>query len=242
MSETSDKNKKETVSGAASSPAPDSAAAPDPAAAKRRNIILIGMPGVGKTTIAKRLTNAADMQFLDTDRVIEAECGKTIARLVEENGAEGFIALENRICAALAADNCVIATGGSVVYGEEAMRHLSEIGTVVYLKLAFPLLRKRLDSSLAERGVVLRSGQTFYDLYKERTPLYEAYADIVIDEHTCYPTQTAERVYRALSRNGFFCERNLPNKPRRILFAQHPESRDKQERENDRRTKRQNRS
>lgn len=240
MSDTSDKNKKETISGATC--LPDYPPTPDPVTAKRRNIILIGMPGVGKTTIAKRLTRVADMQFLDTDRVIEAECGKTIAELVEEHGAEGFIALENRICAAVTADNCVIATGGSVVYGEEAMRHLSEIGTVVYLKLAFPLLRRRLDSSLAERGVVLRGGQSFYDLYQERTPLYEAYADIIIDEHTCYPTQTAERVYRALSRNGFFNERNLPDKPKRTLFAQHPEARDTQDSGSGRRTKRQNRS
>ncbi|MBQ8577276.1 MAG: shikimate kinase [Clostridia bacterium] len=187
---------------------------------KQRNIVLIGMPGVGKTTIAKRLMRAADMEFLDTDRVIEAQCGKKISELVAENGAEGFISLENRICAGIDTDNCVIATGGSVVYGEDAMRHLSEIGTVVYLKLAFPLLKKRLDTSLAERGVVLRHGQTFYDLYRERVPLYEKYADIVIDERTCYPTQTAERVYRALRRFGFFRGKAVSFLPHRALFSQ----------------------
>ncbi len=190
-----------------------------PLAPKQRNIILIGMPGVGKTTIAKRLMRAASMEFLDTDRVIEAQCGEKISELVRKNGAEGFIVIENRICASIDADNAVIATGGSVVYGEDAMRHFSEIGTVVYLKLAFPLLRKRLDTSLAARGVVLRHGQSFYDLYCERVPLYERYADIVIDERNCYPTQTAERVYRALRRYGFFRGKDLPFISDRKKFA-----------------------
>ncbi len=188
--------------------------------AKQNNIILIGMPGVGKTTIAKRLMRAAGMEFLDTDRVIEEACGKKIAALVAEHGADGFIALENRICAQINATNTVIATGGSVVYGEDAMQHLSACGCVVYLKLAFPLLKKRLDMSLFERGVVLKKGQSFYDLYRERIPLYEKYADIVIDERGCYPTQTAERVFRALRRYGFFRGKKLPFLPKRSLFSQ----------------------
>ncbi len=186
---------------------------------KQSNIILIGMPGVGKTTIAKRLQRAAAMELIDTDRVIEAQCGEKISALVAKNGSEGFIALENRICASIETDNAVIATGGSVVYGEDAMRHFTEIGTVVYLKLAYPLLKKRLDSSLSARGVVMRHGQSFYDLYCERVPLYEKYADIVIDERNCYPTQTAERVYRALRRYGFYRGKNLPFIADRKQFA-----------------------
>ncbi len=189
---------------------------------KQKNIILIGMPGVGKTTIAKRLQRAASMDLIDTDRVIETAYGEKISALVAQNGTEGFIALENRICAGIDADNAVIATGGSVVYGEDAMRHFSEIGTVVYLKLAFPLLKKRLDSSLSARGVVMRHGQSFYDLYCERVPLYEKYADIVINERNCYPTQTAERVYRALRRYGFFRGKNAPFISDRSRFADKP--------------------
>jgi shikimate kinase len=173
---------------------------------KHRNIILIGMPAVGKTTVARRIAAAADLTFLDTDRIIEAETGKKLPELIRESGTDGFLATEDRICAALDVTDCIIATGGSVVYGENAMRHLSEIGTVVYLKLAYPLLQKRLHTP-RERGVVLRRGQSLYDLYRERVPLYEKYADIVIDERNCYPTQTAERVYRALRRSGFFRER-----------------------------------
>ena len=184
----------------------EAAADPSPLPPKHRNIILIGMPAVGKTTVARRIAAAADLTFLDTDRIIEAETGKKLPDLIRENGTEGFLAIENRICAEIDVTDCIIATGGSVVYGEDAMRNLSENGTVVYLKLAYPLLQKRLHTP-RERGVVLRRGQSLYDLYRERVPLYEKYADIVIDERNCYPTQTAERVYRALRRSGFFRER-----------------------------------
>ena len=189
---------------------------------KHQNIILIGMPAVGKTTIGKRIAAAADLTFLDTDRIIEAETGKKIPDLLKENGTDGFLAIENRVCAALHVQNSIIATGGSVVYGEDAMRNLSEYGTVVYLKLAYPLLQKRLHAP-RERGVVLRRGQSLYDLYRERVPLYEKYADIIIDEHTCYPTQTAERVYRALRRNGFFRERKNIGYLPRTLFSKKSE-------------------
>ena len=189
---------------------------------KHQNIILIGMPAVGKTTIGRRIAAAANLTFLDTDRIIEAETGQKIPDLIRAHGSDGFLAIENRICAALDVQNSIIATGGSVVYGEDAMRHLSEIGTVVYLKLAYPLLQKRLHTP-KERGVVLRRGQSLYDLYRERVPLYEAYADIVIDEHNCYPTQTAERVYRALRRYGFFRERPNPGYLPRTLFSKKSE-------------------
>ncbi|MBQ7301806.1 MAG: shikimate kinase [Clostridia bacterium] len=200
----------------------EAAADPSPLPPKHRNIILIGMPAVGKTTIGRRIAAAADMTFLDTDRIIEAETGKTIPALLHEHGTDGFLAIENRICAAVDVTDSIIATGGSVVYGKDAMRKLSEIGTVVYLKLAYPLLQKRLRTP-RERGVVLRRGQSLYDLYCERVPLYEKYADIVIDERTCYPTQTAERVYRALRRSGFFCERKSVGFLPRTLFSKKAE-------------------
>lgn len=196
---------------------------PCPLPPKHRNIILIGMPAVGKTTVGKRIAAAASLTFLDTDRIIEAETGRDLPTLIRENGTDGFLSIENRVCASIDVTDCIIATGGSVVYGEDAMRNLSEIGTVVYLKLAYPLLQKRLHTP-RERGVVLRSGQSLYDLYRERVPLYEKYADIVIDERTCYPTQTAERVYRALRRNGFFRERKDAGQPlHRTLFSKKAE-------------------
>ena len=200
----------------------ETAADPAPLPPKHRNIILIGMPAVGKTTIGRRIAAAADLTFLDTDRVIEAETGKKLPDLLRENGTEGFLAIENRVCAAIDVHDSIIATGGSVVYGEDAMQKLSSIGTVVYLKLAYPLLQKRLRTP-RERGVVLRRGQSLYDLYRERVPLYEKYADIVIDERNCYPTQTAERVYRALRRSGFFRERKSVGFLPRTLFSKKAE-------------------
>ncbi len=169
----------------------------------KKNIILIGMPGVGKTTIAKRLSRLTGMPFLDTDRIIEEKKGKPLSALLSEVGPGGFKKIENEVCASITAEGCVIATGGSVVYGKEAMAHLSEIGCIVYLKLRYPLLTARLKN-LRERGVVLRRGQTLSDLYRERTPLYEKYAHITVDERTCYPAQTADRVCRALIAKGFF--------------------------------------
>ena len=177
----------------------ETAADPGSLPPKHRNIILIGMPAVGKTTVARRIAAAADLTFLDTDRIIQAETGKKLPELIRESGTDGFLATEDRICAALDVTNCIIATGGSVVYGENAMRHLSEIGTVVYLKLAYPLLQKRLHTP-RERGVVLRRGQSLYDLYRERVPLYEKYADITVTLCGKSIAESVQQVVKAIGR------------------------------------------
>ncbi len=189
-----------------------------------KNVILIGMPGVGKSTVGKRLAAISGLQFLDTDTCIEKETQKKLSLLLAEQGIDRFIQIENDVCAALSVQGYIIATGGSVVYGKEAMQHLSSIGTVVYLKLSYAALRRRLGD-LAARGVVLQPGQSLLDLYLERTPLYEKYADITIDESMCYPSQTTMRVYRALRSSGFFKGLGYlkPKKSRTASFVQpHP--------------------
>ncbi len=168
-----------------------------------KNIILIGMPGVGKTTIGKRLAVMSGLGFLDTDRIIEAKTGHKIAQLLSEHGVGGFIEIENRICAALHAEYSVIATGGSVVYGEEAMAHLHDLGTIVYLQLDLIALSSRLGD-LRTRGVVLPHGMSLEALYAERVPLYRKWADIVIDENLSYPAQTTRRLHHELRNRGFF--------------------------------------
>lgn len=167
------------------------------------NIILIGMPGVGKSTVGVILAKILGYQFLDADLVIQQQEGKLLREIIEEVGTDGFIQVENRVNASLHVTKTVIATGGSVVYGKEAMEHLKKIGTVVYLKVPYEILKKRL-SDIKGRGVVLKEGQTLYDLFMERTPLYEKYADISISEENLNVEQTVELLAEKL--------KNLNNK------------------------------
>ena len=148
---------------------------------KRNNIVLIGMPGVGKSTVGVILAKVLGYQFLDADLLIQEQEGKLLKDIINEVGTEGFIQVENRVNANINCDRTIIATGGSVVYGKEAMEHLKEIGTVVYLEVPFSTIEKRL-SDIKGRGVVLRNGQTLYDLFVERTVLYEKYADVRVSE------------------------------------------------------------
>ena len=161
------------------------------------NIVLIGMPGVGKSTVGVILAKVLGYQFLDADLVIQQQEGKLLREIIEEVGTDGFIEIENRVYASLKCSKTIIATGGSVVYGKEAMEHLKEIGTVVYLEVSFPILEKRL-SDIKGRGVVLKKGQTLYDLYKERTPLYEKYADVRVLEEGLNVEETVEQLVEKL--------------------------------------------
>ncbi len=145
------------------------------------NITLIGMPGVGKSTIGVVLAKVLGYQFLDSDLLIQKQEKRKLHQIIAQEGNDGFQAIENRVNASIETEETVIATGGSVVYCQEAMEHLKSVGTVVYLKLSLNELSKRLGN-LKGRGVVLKEGQTLADLYRERTPLYEKYADIVIDQ------------------------------------------------------------
>ena len=106
-----------------------------PALHKMKNIVLIGMPGVGKSTVGVVAAKRMGCRFVDVDLVIQEAYGKLLHELIEEHGVDGFLELENRVNASLNVENTVIATGGSVCYGREAMAHLKQIGIVVYLKL-----------------------------------------------------------------------------------------------------------
>ena len=166
----------------------------------RDNIILIGMPGVGKSTIGVVLAIVLGYQFVDADLLIQEAEGKLLSELIEENGTDGFIEIENRVNSQIQTHRSVIATGGSVIYGKEAMEHLKSIGTVVYLKQNLRVLQRRLRN-LKGRGVVLKEGQTLADLYKERTVLYEKYADITVDQYKQTIQQTLKAVQEALKEN-----------------------------------------
>ena len=161
------------------------------------NIVLIGMPGVGKSTVGVILAKVLGYQFMDADLLIQQEEGKLLREIIEESGTEGFIQVENRVNASIQAEHAIIATGGSVVYGAEAMAHLCDIGTVIYLKLPYPALDERL-ADIKGRGVVLKKGQNLRNLFEERSPLYERYADITIEEAGLNVEQTVERIIERL--------------------------------------------
>ena len=150
---------------------------------KKTNIILIGMPGAGKSTVGVLLAKDLGMNYIDADLVIQSRTGKRLKKLIQEHGLNGFICLENQINQEIQAEHTVIATGGSAVFGEAAMKHFQSNGIIVYLEASFEDLKTRLGS-LAERGVIAKEGQTLKDIYEERTPLYEKYADIVIRENS----------------------------------------------------------
>lgn len=145
-----------------------------------KNIILIGMPGAGKSTVGIVLAKKMGYQFLDSDLLIQDQEGLLLHEIIEKKGLDGFEQIENQVNASINTEKTVIATGGSVIYGEEAMNHLKDIGTVVYLKLSYQSLEQRLGD-LARRGVAMRPGQTLANLYEERIPLYEKYAEKTID-------------------------------------------------------------
>ncbi len=147
---------------------------------EKSNVVLIGMPGAGKSTVGVVLAKRMGYRFVDSDLVIQEKYGKLLHELIEEHGVQGFWKIENDVNASLSVTNSVIATGGSVVYEKEAMTQLSKRGMVVYLKLPYEEVEERLGD-LNARGVTLLPGQTLWDLYEERTPLYEKYAELTIE-------------------------------------------------------------
>ncbi len=163
-----------------------------------KNIILIGMPASGKSTAGVLLAKTVGYGFIDTDLLIQNEQKSLLCDIIAAKGAEEFIKIEETVLSDLWAERCVVATGGSAVYGERAMRHLQEIGTVVYLKLGEKTIEKRLKN-IVLRGVVMRrSGETVADLYAERVPLYEKYADITVDCEGKDAEQTVHAIIEAV--------------------------------------------
>lgn len=148
---------------------------------RKSNIVLIGMPASGKSTVGVLLAKRLGYSFVDSDLVIQETEGKLLKEIIAERGVEGFLKVEDRVNAGLNVNKSVIAPGGSVIYGENAMRHLKNIGNVVYLKISYEELGTRLGD-LADRGVALKDSMTLKDLYEERISYYERYADLTIDE------------------------------------------------------------
>lgn len=143
----------------------------------KTNIVLVGMPASGKSTIGVLVAKALSMAFIDTDLLIQAREGSRLQTLQEREGMEAFQALECQTISGLACERSVIATGGSAVYCDRSMRHLRFLGSVIFLDVSFGEIERRIGN-LSARGVVRKPGMTLRDLYDERLPLYQKYADL----------------------------------------------------------------
>ena len=143
------------------------------------NIILVGMPSCGKSTLGRILSKELHYDFVDTDEVIIRQNGCPLRDILDARGVDGFVEVEEAAVCSVQTEKTVIATGGSVVYSEKAMAHLKQLGKIVYLCLTFDEMDRRLGD-LHARGVAIAPGATLQDLYNERVPLYEKYADITV--------------------------------------------------------------
>ena len=163
------------------------------------NIVLICMPGAGKSTVGVVAAKILGKHFIDADLLIQGRFGRTLAVLIDELGPEGFIEIENEVLREIECENTLVATGGSAIYSEEAMAHLKSLGTIVYLEVSLEELKERLGE-LAERGVVMRGDcASIDDLYVERVPLYERWADITIEVAKVSIREAAQLLAQALA-------------------------------------------
>ena len=165
----------------------------------KENIVLVGMPGAGKSTVGVVLAKKCGYRFLDSDLVIQEKKGKLLHELISEHGVDGFLKIEDEVNASIETSRSVIATGGSAIYGRKAMEHFKEIGIIVYLQLPYEEIAGRLGN-LEQRGVTLREGQSLWDLYQERIPYYEKYADLTIACEGKELRNVVDEIYSKLSK------------------------------------------
>lgn len=162
-----------------------------------KNIVFIGMPASGKSTVGVVVAKRLGYKFVDTDLVIQEVEKRLLKEIIAEEGNEGFLRIEDRVNAEIQEERAVISPGGSVVYCENAMRHYKETGMIVYLHTSYETINNRLHNA-KNRGVVLKDGQTLKDLYEERSALFERYADLTISEEGRDLEETIEEVLRVL--------------------------------------------
>ena len=162
------------------------------------SIILIGMPSCGKSTLGVLLAKKLGYRFIDTDLVIQERENKLLHEIIEEKGIDAFLAIENEVCSSVTDTKAVISTGGSAIYGKQAMESLSRLGKIVYLRISLETMLSRLGDYV-HRGVVIKQGKTLEEMYDERKPLYESYADAVISVENAEISTSLEQILSALS-------------------------------------------
>jgi len=163
------------------------------------NIVLIGMPGAGKSTIGVLLAKTIGYRFLDCDLIIQEETGELLFKTIERDGIDAFLMLENKVIAGLKAEKSIIATGGSAIFGREAMEHLKQSGIVIYLKLPVEEIEQRIHN-ITTRGIAMNPDDTIRDVFNVRSPLYEKWADITIDCSEANPETVLSSILKQLNR------------------------------------------
>ncbi len=162
-----------------------------------KNIVLIGMPGAGKSTVGVVLAKIMQMDFCDTDLVIQKNTGRALQEIIDTDGVEKFLKEEEKAILTLNCENCVVATGGSVVLSEKAMQHLKKSSDIVYLKASYEEIAARINN-LETRGIAFEKGQTLLDIYTQRTPLYEHFCDVSVDCNNADCISTARKIKECL--------------------------------------------
>ena len=162
------------------------------------SIILIGMPSSGKSTLGVLLAKRIGYKFTDSDLLIQEREGELLHTIISEKGNEGFLKIEDEVNSSINQEKTVIATGGSVVYCERAMEHLRTLGKVVYLRVTYEEMERRLGD-YSHRGVIIQNGKTLADMYREREPLYAKYADITVDVCNAHLSDSLDKICEVLT-------------------------------------------
>jgi len=164
---------------------------------EKKNIILIGMPGAGKSTVGVILAKRTGFQFIDTDLIIQAQEKCRLQQIIDAKGLKTFRKIEEQMLLDLHTEHSVIATGGSVIYSEKAMKAIGNTGSLIYIQVSLSALQKRI-ADIGQRGLVMSKDQTFEQLYQERTPLYEKFSHLTISGEGLNPEQIAAKVEKEI--------------------------------------------
>ena len=167
-----------------------------------KNIVLIGMPSSGKSTLGVVLAKTLGMQFVDTDLIIQQNSGKKLQQMINEEGIEAFLKTEEEVLCSLDFENFIIATGGSAVLSEKAMKYLRKNGVVIYLEASVEELKTRLNN-IKTRGIAMTEGESIESIFIKRAPLYEKYADITVSSEASFE-ETVEKIITEIKNSGVF--------------------------------------
>ena len=161
------------------------------------NIVLIGMPGCGKSTVGVILAKTLGIGFVDTDLIIQQREKRLLQEIIDSEGIEKFLDCEADAVKSMNCENTVVATGGSVVFREDCMKHLKENGKIFFLNVSLPEIKSRLDN-INTRGVAADKSQTIDDIFNQRYPLYEKFADYILDLNNSNVEETVEKICNIL--------------------------------------------